>query len=479
MDVRTLRAITRRHFFRQSGFGIGGLALTSLFDQRMFAQNVENPLAPKAPHFAPKAKNIIYLFMAGAPSQLDLFDNKPTLQTHDGQEIPAEFIPKGERFAFIKGTPRLLGSPFTFKRYGQSGAELSELLPQLATIADEIAIVKSMHTTQFNHAPGQIFMNTGSQVFGRPSMGAWLTYGLGSESRDLPGFVVLLSGENAPDGGKSCWGSGVLPTVYQGVEFRSKGDPVLFVSNPEGVSREARRDSIDLIDDLNRAHRTDVGDPEIDTRIASYEMAYRMQSSVPELTDISREPASMHEMYGTEPGKVSFANNCLLARRLVERGVRFVQLYHRGWDTHGASVGTDIATKVPELCLETDRAATALVRDLKQRGLLDSTLVIWGGEFGRTPMNEARGGSRLMGRDHHPRAFTVWMAGGGIKPGITIGKTDDLGYNVVEDPVEVHDLHATILQLMGLDHTKLTYKFQGREFRLTDVHGNVVPKLLA
>jgi hypothetical protein len=474
-----LRGITRRHFFRQSGFGIGGLALSSLLDERLFAQTRDNPFAPKAPHFAPKARNIIYLFMAGAPSQLDLFDNKPLLQTHDGQEIPSEFVPKGERFAFIKGTPRLLGSPFTFKKHGQAGAELSDLLPHLATIADEIAIVKSVHTTQFNHAPGQIFMNTGSQVFGRPSMGAWLTYGLGSESRDLPGFVVLLSGENAPDGGKSCWGSGFLPTVYQGVEFRSKGDPVLFVSNPDGVSPETRRSSIDLVNDLNRLHRGDTGDPEIDTRIASYEMAYRMQSSVPELTDISSEPAAMHAMYGTEPGKVSFANNCLLARRLVERGVRFVQLYHRGWDTHGASVGTDIATKVPELCLETDRAATALVQDLKQRGLLDSTLVIWGGEFGRTPMNEARGGSRLMGRDHHPRAFTVWMAGGGVKPGTTLGRTDDLGYNVVEDPVEVHDLHATILHLMGLDHERLTYRYAGRDFRLTDVYGRVVREILA
>ena len=479
MHPNILRAITRRHFFKQSGFGIGGLALSSLLDERLFAQQGDGPLAPRSPHFAPKAKNIIYLFMAGAPTQLDLFDNKPALRKHDGQEIPSEFIPKGERFAFIKGTPRLLGSPFTFEKHGQSGAELSELLPQLATIADDIAIVRSVHTTQFNHAPGQLFMNTGSQVFGRPSMGSWLTYGLGSDSRDLPGFVVLLSGENAPDGGKSCWGSGFLPSVYQGVEFRSKGDPVLFVSNPEGVDSEARRESIDLVGDLNRLRRAEVGDPEIDTRIASYEMAYRMQSSVPELTDISSEPAAVHEMYGTEPGKVSFANNCLLARRLIERGVRFVQLYHRGWDTHGASVGTDIAQKVPELCLETDRAATALVRDLKQRGLLDTTLVVWGGEFGRTPMNEARGGSKLMGRDHHPRAFTVWMAGGGAKPGITIGKTDDLGYNVVEDPVEVHDLHATILHLMGLDHTKLTYKFQGREFRLTDVHGKVVTKLLA
>ena len=479
MHPDILRAITRRHFFKQSGLGIGGLALSALVDEQLFAQQEQSSLASRAPHFAPKAKQIIYLFMAGAPTQLDLFDHKPALQKYNGQEIPAEFIPKGERFAFIKGTPRLLGSPFTFERYGRSGAELSELLPHLATIADDIAIVRSVHTTQFNHAPGQIFMNTGSQVFGRPSLGSWLTYGLGSDSRDLPGFVVLLSGQNAPDGGKSCWGSGFLPTVYQGVEFRSKGDPVLFVSNPDGVDTAARRDSIDLVTDLNRLRRADVGDPEIDTRIASYEMAYRMQSSVPELTDISKEPAAIHAMYGTAPGTVSFANNCLLARRLIERGVRFVQLYHRGWDTHGASVGEDIATKVPELCRETDGAATALVRDLKQRGLLDSTLVIWGGEFGRTPMNEARNGSRLMGRDHHPRAFTMWMAGGGVKPGITLGRTDDLGYNVVEDPVDVHDLHATMLHLMGLDHTKLTHKFQGREFRLTDVSGKVVTKLLA
>jgi hypothetical protein len=479
MHPDILRAITRRHFFRQTGFGIGGLALSALVDEKLFAGQAADPLAPRRPHFAPKAKNIIYLFMAGAPTQLDLFDDKPALRKYDGQEIPAEFIPKGERFAFIKGTPRLLGSPFTFSRVGRSGAELSELLPHLATIADDIAIVRSVHTTQFNHAPGQIFMNTGSQVFGRPSMGSWLTYGLGSESRDLPGFIVLLSGENAPDGGKSCWGSGFLPTVYQGVEFRSKGDPVLFVSNPDGVSADARRASIDLVDELNRRERAQSGDPEVDTRIASYEMAYRMQSSVPELTDISKEPASIHEMYGTQSGQVSFANNCLLARRLIERGVRFVQLYHRGWDTHGASVGTDIANRVPALCLETDRAATALVRDLKQRGLLDTTLVIWGGEFGRTPMNEGRNGSRLMGRDHHPRAFTIWMAGGGIKPGVTVGRTDDLGYNIVEDPIEVHDLHATILHLMGLDHERLTYRFQGREFRLTDVSGEIVHKLLA
>jgi hypothetical protein len=470
-------ATNRRNFLTQTGLGLGGIALAELLAGARASAEVDRGILGE-PHFAPKAKRIIYLFMAGAPSQVDLFDNKPKLSELNGTSAPEEVF-KGERFAFIRGTPRLLGSPYRFARHGQSGAEISELLPHLAKVADDIAVLRSVHTTQFNHAPAQIFMNTGHQIVGRPSLGSWLTYGLGSDSRDLPGFVVLLSGENAPDGGKSCWGSGFLPTVYQGVEFRSKGDPVLFVSNPEGVASEARRESIDLVNDLNRLRRAGVGDPEIDTRIASYEMAYRMQSSVPELTDMSNEPPSMHALYGTEPGKVSFANNCLLARRLIERGVRFVQLYHRGWDTHGASVGTDIATKVPELCLETDRAATALVRDLKQRGLLETTLVVWGGEFGRTPMNEARNGSRLMGRDHHPRAFTMWMAGGGVKAGITVGRTDDLGYNVVEDPVDVHDLHATILHLMGLDHTKLTYKFQGREFRLTDVAGRLVTKLLA
>jgi hypothetical protein len=464
---KALRTITRRHFFKESGVGVGALALSALLNEKMFAFD------------GPKAKSIIYLFMAGAPSQLDLFDPKPKLQQYDGQEIPEEFVPKGERFAFITGTPRLLGSPFAFDRHGQSGTELSSLMPHLSKVVDDIAVIRSMKTTQFNHAPGQIFMNTGHQIPGRPSLGAWLSYGLGSESKDLPGFVVLLSGERNPDGGKSCWGSGFLPTVHQGVEFRSGGDPVLFVSDPPGVDRPARRESLDLVADLNRLHYQQAGDPEIETRLAAYEMAYRMQSSVPELMDTSREPAGVQEMYGAEPGARSFANNCLLARRLVERGVRFVQLYHRGWDTHGASVDTDIVTRMPRLCLETDRAAWALLTDLKQRGLLDSTLVVWGGEFGRTPMNEARNGSKLLGRDHHPRAFTVWLAGGGIKPGVTIGRTDELGYNIVEDPVDVHDLHATILRLMGLDHTKLTYRSQGRDFRLTDVSGNVVEKLLA
>jgi uncharacterized protein (DUF1501 family) len=472
--MNDLHALTRRHFFKQAGFGIGGAALASLMQERLFAQAAKQ----LAPSVAPKAKQVIFLFMAGAPSQLDLLDNKPALRKYDGQDIPAEIV-KGERFAFIKGTPKILGSPYDFRRYGQSGQEISDLLPHLTTIADDIAIVKSVQTTQFNHAPAQIFMNTGHQVIGRPSMGSWLSYGLGSDSKDLPAFVVLISGENNPDGGKSCWGSGFLPTQHQGVEFRGGADPVLFVSNPDGVDAPLRRASLDALKDLNGLRQAGVGDPEIETRINAYELAYRMQTSVPELTDISGEPQSVHDLYGTQPGQTSFANNCLLARRLVERGVRFVQLYHRGWDTHGASFGEDIVEKLPHLCRQTDQPAAALVKDLKQRGLLDTTLVVWGGEFGRTPMNEARNGSKFLGRDHHPRAFTMWMAGGGIKPGITYGETDELGYNVVRDPLDVHDLHATMLHLLGIDHEKLTYKFSGRDFRLTDVSGKIVTGLLA
>lgn len=472
-----LRSETRRHFFKQAGFGIGATALTSLLNPSLFAAESANPLAAKNPMFPAKAKSIIYLFMAGAPSQVDLLDPKPMLQKYDGQSVPQELM-KGEKFAFIKGTPKLLGSPYEFKKCGQTGIEISELLPHLQSVADKIAVVRSVHTTQFNHAPAQIFMNTGFQIIGRPSMGAWMTYGLGSECKDLPGFVVLISGENQPDGGKACWGSGFLPTVYQGVEFRSQGNPVLFLTNPDGVSEKSRRESLDLLKSLNETHLAANGDPEIATRIASYEMAYRMQSSVPDLVDIEKEPAAIHELYGTAPGKKSFANNCLLARRLVERGVRFVQLYHRGWDNHGTSSHDDIVNRLPSLCQETDRAAAALITDLHQRGLLDSTLVVWGGEFGRTPMNEARNHSKFLGRDHHPRAFTMWMAGGGIKPG-AFGSTDDLGYNITENPVDVHDIHATILNQMGIEHTKLTYRFQGRDFRLTDVAGNVIKTLLA
>ncbi len=473
-----LREITRRHFFREAGFGIGSMALASLLEREARGQDALNPMAPRRPHFAARAKNIIYLFMMGAPSQLDLFDPKPVLVKHHDQHIPEEII-KGERFAFIKGVPKLLGSPYRFARHGRSGAQVSELLPHLSTIVDDVAFVKSVHTNHFNHAPAQVFMNTGHTIVGRPSMGSWLTYGLGSASSELPGFVVLVSGKLDPGAGSACWSSGFLPTTYQGVEFRSKGDPVLCVSNPEGVDDAARGRSIETLRDLNRRRLAETGDPEIATRIAAYEMAYRMQSSVPELMDLSKEPKAVHEAYGTEPGKNSFANNCLLARRLVERGTRFVQLYHRGWDHHGTNQEDDIVHGLPALCRQTDQAAAALVRDLKQRGLLDETLVLWGGEFGRTPMNEGRAEGKFMGRDHHPRAFTMWLAGGGVRPGISVGATDDLGYGIVEDAVHVHDLHATLLHLAGMEHTRLTYKFQGREYRLTDVHGKLVPKLLA
>ena len=483
-DQRALHAITRRHFFSKAAWGIGGVALASLLNEKLFAAKPEpmtiNPLAPKAPHFAPKAKRVIYMFMEGAPSQLDLFDYKPKLVELNMKPCPEELI-KGERFAFIKGIPKILGTPHKFDRHGQCGMELSALLPHLASVADDITLVRSMVTDAFNHAPAQIFLNSGSTQIGRPSMGSWLNYGLGSESQNLPGFVVMLSGGGQPSGGAACWSSGFLPTVYQGVQFRSQGDPVLFLSNPAGMSARERRRSLDALRDLNEMEMNATGDPEIATRINSFEMAYKMQTSAPELMDIASEPKAIHELYGTEPGKVSFANNCLLARRLIERGVRFVQLYHRGWDQHGTAAETDIVNPkgLPKQCLEADRPMAALVKDLKQRGLLDETLLIWGGEFGRTPLNEERDGSKFLGRDHHPRAFSIWMAGGGIKAGYTHGATDEFGWSVVQDRVHVHDLQATILHCLGLEHTKLTYKFQGRAFRLTDVHGEVVDKILA
>ncbi len=458
------KTIGRRWFLEQCGVGLGAAALTSLC-----ADASTNPLAPKQPHHAAKAKRVIYLFMAGAPSHLEMFDYKPQLARFDGTLPPADLL-KGYRAAFINPNSKLLGPKFKFAKHGQNGAELSELLPHLATVVDDIAILKGMQTDAFNHAPAQILMNTGSQQFGRPSMGAWSTYGLGAETQDLPAFVVFSSGKKGPSGGNSCWGSGFLPTVHQGVQFRGSGDPVLYLSNPKGVDAELQRDSLDAVQKLNQMRLDTVGDPEIATRISSFEMAYRMQTSAPELMDISKEPKHVLEMYGAEPGKPSFANNCLLARRLVERGVRFVQLFHEAWDQHGSLV-KDIKIN----CQDTDQACAALVKDLKQRGMLEDTLVIWGGEFGRTPM--VQGGSD--GRDHHPNAFTMWLAGGGVKPGMVMGESDELGFNVVKEKVHVHDLHATILHLLGFDHTKLTYKFQGRNYRLTDVAGEVVQQMLA
>jgi uncharacterized protein (DUF1501 family) len=466
------KLITRRWFFEQCGVGLGTIALGQLFGQNGWAApgvSSTNPLAPKQPHFPPKAKRVIYLFMAGAPSHLELFDYKPELAKWNGKAPPSELV-KGYRAAFINPNATLLGPKFKFAKHGKSGAELSELLPKLAEVVDDLAIVKSMHTDAFNHAPGQIFMNTGTQQFGRPSMGAWVTYGLGSESSDLPAYVVFSSGTKGTSGGASNWGSGFLPSLYQGVLFRSSGEPVLYLSNPKGVDQQMQRDSLDAIKHLNQKHLDLVGDPEIATRINSFEMAYRMQSSAPDLMDIAKEPKAILEMYGAEPGKSSFANNCLLARRLLERGVRFVQLFHEAWDQHG-----NLVADLKKNCLNTDQACAALIKDLKQRGMLDDTLVIWGGEFGRTPM--VQGGDD--GRDHHPNCFTMWMAGGGIKPGITLGESDEFGFNATRDRVHVHDLHATLLHLLGFDHTKLTYRFQGRDFRLTDVSGEIVEKLLA
>jgi hypothetical protein len=455
--------IARRWFLEQCGVGMGAMALPSLLGA------ATDPMAPKKPHHAAKAKNVIYLFMAGGPSHMELFDNKPMLAKFDGTLPPADLL-KGYRAAFINPNSKLLGPKFKFAKYGQAGTEISELLPHTAGVVDDLCIVKSMVSDAFNHAPAQLMMNTGTMQFGRPSMGAWTVYGLGNESKDLPAFVVFSSGAKGPSGGSSCWGSGFLPSVYQGVQFRNSGDPVLYLSNPRGVDGETQRESLDAIQAMNRERLAVTGDPEIATRINSFEMAYRMQSSAPELMDLSKESKATLEMYGVEPGKPSFAYNCLLARRLVERGVRFVQLYHEAWDQHGSLV-----SGLKKNCKDTDQAAAALVKDLKQRGLLEDTLVIWGGEFGRTPM--VQGGSD--GRDHHPNAFTMWLAGGGVKPGLVLGESDELGFNVTKDKVHVHDLHATCMHLLGFDHLKLTYRFQGRDYRLTDVHGNVVQKMLA
>ena len=480
-EQRNLLNRTRRQFFNQCFIGLGPLALGSYLGASARAANlpkVSNPLAPKAPHFAPKAKSVIYLFMAGGPSQFELFEHKKELQRYSGKEIPQSFL-EGKRFAFMesfsKQVPQLLGTRREFKRYGQSGQWVSECLPHTAQVVDDLAFIKTIQGENFNHAPAKIFANTGTPRFGHPSMGAWVTYGLGSESDELPGFVVLQSGPRGPRGGALNWGSGFIPTAHQGVPFQGGGDPILNLSNPEGMSRQRQSRTIETIRRLNLDHLQETGDPEIATRISSYEMAFRMQTSGPELINFAEESPQTLEMYGVEPGANSFANNCLLARRLVERGVRFVQLYHTDWDHHGTG-GQNLNEALDNVTRQIDRPVAALIRDLKSSGLLDETLVMWGGEFGRTPMGELR---ETIGRNHHIDAFLMWFAGGGVKPGQMIGETDELGFSAVKDKVSVHDVQATVLHLLGLDHEKLTFKFQGRDFRLTDVGGNVIHKLLA
>jgi len=474
--------VTRRHFLGQTGFGIGSLALASLLGKDASAGEDrwrDNPLAQREPHFRPTAKRVIYLHMAGSPPVLDMFDYKPELVRRDGQPCPDEFL-KGRRFAFTSGTPLLLGTPRTFAQYGESGAWLSDALPGLRDVVDELCIVKSLYTDQFNHAPAELMLYTGSPRMGRPSLGSWVTYGLGTESQDLPGYVVLISSGSNPSAGKTVWGSGFLPSVYQGVQCRGQGDPVLYLSDPAGMDRELRRLSLDTLGRLNELEADRSGDPETRTRIAQYELAFRMQMSVPEAMDITRETKTTLEDYGARPGESSFANNCLLARRLVESGVRFVQLFDWGWDFHGTSADSGLTDGLTNKCATLDKPVSALIRDLKSRGLLDETLVIWGGEFGRTPFREGRtANSKILGRDHYPDCFTVFMAGGGVEAGITYGQTDDLGFSIAEHEVFVHDFQATVLHLLGFDHERLTYPFQGRQFRLTDVHGQVVKALIA
>ena len=472
--------ITRRHFFRECGVGVGKMALASILAEAAAktasasaASAPIDPMLPRPSHFPAKAKRVIHLFMAGAPSQLDLFDYKPDLAKLEGQPLPPSVI-AGQRYAFIRPDAAVLGPRFKFARHGQCGAEISEMLPHLAGIVDDICLIKSVHTDQFNHAPAQILFNTGFQQPGRPSLGSWLTYGLGAETQNLPAFVVMSTGAGI-SGGAANWSSGFLPSLYSGVRFRNQGDAILDVSSPDGVDPSLQRDTFDLLANMNRRRLDAVGDPEIATRISQYEMAFRLQSSAPELMDLKSESKATLDMYGCDPAKPSFARAALLARRMIERGVRFVNIYHEGWDAHSDVVGNHKLH-----CKETDQASAALVKDLKQRGLLDDTLVIWGGEFGRTPMVENNPVlKRSLGRDHHPTAFTVWMAGGGVKPGLTYGATDDLGFHIAQNPVHIYDLQATILRLLGFDHERLTYRFQGRDFRLTDVHGSVITPLIA
>lgn len=472
---------TRRQFLKLCPTGLGALALSQL-ESKATTPALEapaNPLLARASHFAPKARRVIYLHMAGSPPHLDLLDYKPELVKRDGQDCPDEFL-KGRRFAFTSGVPKLMGTPRQFSRHGQSGTWMSDAIPRLHPFADDLCVIRSMTTDQFNHAPAQLFLLTGSPRQGRPSMGSWVTYGLGTENQNLPGFVVLISGGTQPSAGKNAWSSGFLPSVFQGVQCRSKGDPVLYVSNPPGMSRDLRRRGLDTLRELNELQARELGSAETLTRIAQYELAYRMQVSVPELMDISREPQNTLERYGAKPGESSLANNCLLARRLVEEGVRFVQLFDWGWDFHGTGESTGLTSGLTDKCATMDRPIAALLEDLKARGLLEETLVIWGGEFGRTPFREGRTAkSKVLGRDHYPDAYSIFTAGGGIKAGQMYGETDELGFSIVRDPVHVHDFQATLLHLLGMDHEHLTYRFQGRDYRLTDIHGEVLQGLLA
>lgn len=476
-----LQQATRRHFLQNTGVGLGSIALGSMLSEQGHAasRKVANPLAAKDPHFTPKAKRVIYLHMTGSPPNLDLFDYKPELVKRDDEDCPDDFL-KGKRFAFTTGVPKLLGSPQKFTQAGESGTWMSGAIPHLHEVADEMCMIHSVTTDQFNHAPAELLLYTGLAQSGRPSIGSWVTYGLGTENQNLPGFVVLISSGVQPNGGNKSFGSGFLPSVYQGVQCRSQGDPILYVSNPKGINRDLRRLSLDALKDLNEIQASQNGDPETLTRIAQYELAYRMQVSVPEVMDIAKETKQTLENYGAKPGESSLANNCLLARRLVEAGVRYVQLFDWGWDFHGTGAGTGIGDGLKTKCATMDKPVAALIKDLKQRGLLEDTLIVWGGEFGRTPFREGRTAkSKVLGRDHYPDCYTMWFAGGGVKGGFNYGKTDELGFGIVENKVHVHDVQATIMHLLGFHHDKLTYRFQGRDYRLTDVQGNVVHDLIS
>ena len=473
---------TRRTFLRSAGkFSLGAIAMETLLGTKAAAEPTDpsRPLAPRAPHFEPKAKRVIYLHMSGAPPHLDIFDYKPELVKRNGQDCPDAYL-KGRRFAFTTGVPKLMGTPRTYAQHGPGGIWMSDALTNLPRVASEVTVIKSMTTDEFNHAPAELLLYTGSARQGRPSMGTWATYGLGTENENLPGFMVLISSGVQPSGGQSCWGNGFLPSVYQGVQCRSKGDPVLYVSNPPGMDREMRRRTLDTLRDLNEVQSQELGSPETATRIAQYELAFRMQTSVPEVMDISKEPQAQLDAYGAKHGDASFANNCLLARRLIEQGVRYVQLFDWGWDFHGTGPNEDIRGGLTAKMARTDKPVTALIEDLRQRGLLDDTLIVWGGEFGRTPFREGRtAGGQVLGRDHYPDCYSLMLAGGGIKQGFSYGETDELGFGIAENKVHVHDLQATILHQLGFNHEKLTFRFQGRDYRLTDVHGHVVKDILA